>query len=301
MASVYHPGELSVQARAGVLKMADRIGRSIRSTIPLAAQEFLHSQPIAIIGSVDAKGRVWASLLTGDPGFIQVVDEQTVRINSRPAAGDPLEDNLAANNQVGLVVIEFATRRRMRLNGRAEVATDGTIYIHAQQVYSNCPKYIQARGWEKRRVETSLAQRVQRQSGLTEEQQQWIRQADTFFVASHHPSGGADASHRGGHPGFVRVLNGNRVIWPDYSGNAMFQTLGNIAANPQAGLLFIDFETGRTLQLTGTAQVIWDRERTTEVAGAERLIELDVEEVIEIAGANPLEWWFVGHSPFNPA
>jgi len=107
--------------------MADRIGMSIRSTISLAAQEFLHSQPIAIVGSVDASGRVWASLLTGDPGVIQVVDEQTVRINSRPAAGDPLGDNLTANDQVGLVVIEFATHRRMRLNGRAEVASDTTI------------------------------------------------------------------------------------------------------------------------------------------------------------------------------
>jgi predicted pyridoxine 5'-phosphate oxidase superfamily flavin-nucleotide-binding protein len=301
MAAVYHPGELSVQARAEVREMADRIGRSIRSTIPLAAQEFLRSQPMAIVGSVDASRRVWASLLTDDPGFIQPADEQTVRINSRPAAGDPLCDNLTANDQVGLVVIEFATRRRMRLNGRAEMASDGAIYVHAQQVYSNCPKYIQARGWEKRRGDTGLTAKVQRQSGLTEEQQRWIHQADTFFVASHHREGGADASHRGGSPGFVRALNANRLIWPDYSGNTMFQTLGNIAANPHAGLLFIDFESGGTLQLTGKARIIWDRERTAEFAGAERLIELDVEAAIVIAGASPLEWRFIGRSPFNPA
>ena len=136
---------------------------------------------------------------------------------------------------------------------------------------------------------------------LREEQQQWIRAADTFFVASHHPDGGADASHRGGHPGFVHVLNANRVIWPDYSGNTMFQTLGNIASNSQAGLLFIDFESGSTLQLTGKARIIWDRERTARFPGAERLVEFDLEEAIEIAGASPLGWRFMGHSPLNPA
>jgi uncharacterized protein len=301
MASLYHGGELSVQARAGVREMADRIGKSIRSTIPLAAQEFLRSQPMVIVGSVDPSGRVWASLLTGEPGFMQAVDEQTVRLKSRPATGDPLGSNLTANDQVGLVVIEFATRRRMRLNGSAEIRSDGTLYIHARQVYSNCPKYIQARGWERRRAETGLTQKVLRQSGLREEQQQWISAADTFFVASHHPDGGVDASHRGGSPGFVHVLNANRVIWPDYSGNTMFQTLGNIVSNSQAGLLFIDFESGSTLQLTGKARIIWDQERTARFPGAERLVEFDLEEAIEIAGASSLEWRFMGRSPFNPA
>jgi uncharacterized protein len=302
MASVYHPGELSVQERAGVREMADRIGRSIRSTIPLAAQEFLRSQPMAIVGSVDPSGRVWASLLVGEPGFMQAVNERTIRLKSRPANGDPLGNNLTANNQVGLVVIDFATRGRLRLNGRAEIEADGTLYIHARQVYSNCPKYIQARGWERRRAETGLTPKVRRQFGrLSEEQQQWIRAADTFFVASHHPDGGADASHRGGHPGFVHVLNANRVIWPDYSGNTMFQTLGNIASNSQAGLLFIDFESGATLQLTGKARIIWDRERTARFPGAERLIEFDLEEGIEISGVSSLEWRFMGRSPFNPA
>ena len=78
MPPVYHPGELAVQARAGQRDMADRVGKSIRSTIPPAAQEFLRSQPMAIIGTRDADGRLWASSLTGDPGFMQPLDPQTV-------------------------------------------------------------------------------------------------------------------------------------------------------------------------------------------------------------------------------
>ena len=301
MASVYHPGELSVQERAGVREMAARIGRSIGTTIPPAAWNFLRSQPLVVVGSVDARQRVWASLLTGAPGFLHAVDEHTVRINARPATGDPLGSNLAANRKVGMIAIEFATRRRMRLNGRAEVGADGAITINAQQVYSNCPKYIQARRWRGRTSESDATPVVQRQSTLTQAQQRWIREADTFFIASHHLEGGTDASHRGGRPGFVRVLNDHRLAWPDYFGNTMFQTLGNITVNPQAGLLFIDFKSGRTLQLTGRARILWDREHIAEFAGAERLVEFEVDEAVEIAGANSLEWRFLDYSPENPA
>ena len=285
MAPVYHPGERLSSRRAGVREMADRIGRSIGSTIPPAAWNFLRSQPLVVVGSVDAGGRVWASLLTGAPGLVQAVDENTVRINARPAAGDPLGDNLAANDAVGLIAIEFATRRRMRLNGKAEVGKDGAITIRAQQVYSNCPKYIQARRWRERPPAADSTPMVRRQSILSQDQQRWIRESDTFFIASHHPESGADASHRGGYPGFVHVLNDHLLVWPDYAGNTMFQTLGNISVNPQAGLLFVDFERGGTLQLTGRARILWDEERAAQFAGAERLVEFDVDEVVEIAGA----------------
>src|SRR5262249_49813340 len=125
MASKYHEGELKVQSRAGVADQAAQLGAGIRSSIPAAAREFLQSQPIAVLSSVDAEGRVWASLLSGEPGFLQAIDERTVRIDAAPAFGDPLLENLRAANEVGMIVIEFETRRRMRLNGRAEVRAEG--------------------------------------------------------------------------------------------------------------------------------------------------------------------------------
>ena len=184
MPPVYHPGELAVQARAVQRDMADRVGKSIRSTIPPAAQEFLRSQPMAIIGTRDADGRLWASSLTGDPGFMQPLDPQTVRIDARPALGDPLAENLGVGGLIGMLVIDFATRRRMRLNGSAEVRSDGALYIHARQVYANCPKYIQAREWEHRNVGPGTAPAIRRDPYLTKQQQRWIRKADTFFIAS---------------------------------------------------------------------------------------------------------------------
>ena len=80
-----------------------------------------------------------------------------------------------------------------------------------------------------------------------------IRAADTFFLGTTHPTRGADASHRGGHSGFVRVEDDQTLWWPDYQGNNMFNSLGNLAVDTIAALLFIDFTTGRTLHLTGRA------------------------------------------------
>lgn len=313
--SPYHVGELAVQARAGVQELARRVGASIHSSIPLAAQEFLRDQPMLVVASLDASGRVWASLLAGAPGFVQALDERTVLIAATPAAGDPLGDNLRTGAQIGLLAIEFATRRRMRLNGVAEALSDETdgrpgaglsLRVHAQQVYANCPKYIQAREWTaipdgRTGGDDSSRPTVSRSRTLTGDQQQWIERVDTFFIASAHPEGGADASHRGGRPGFVRVQDDGRLLFPDYGGNTMFNTLGNILASPGAALLFVDFETGETLQLTGRADVIWDAEQVAEFTGAERLVAFDVDEVIEIVGASPLRSRLVSSSPFNPS
>ena len=80
----------------------------------------------------------------------------------------------------------------------------------------------------------------------------------------------------------------------------MFNTLGNIAAHPQAGLLFIDFVADSTLQLTGQAAIIWDDDEVRQYKGAERLIRYQITQVIETRQAVPLRWRFESYSPFNP-
>ncbi|MGH7579347.1 MAG: pyridoxamine 5'-phosphate oxidase family protein, partial [Gemmatimonadales bacterium] len=183
---------------------------------------------------------------------------------------------------VGLLAIDPATRRRMRAYGRLAWSPGEPMVIRLDQVYSNCPRYIQARV-----VEEAAAPGTPRPAGrsaaLTDAQRAWIRRADTFFIATLNPEEGADASHRGGRPGFIQV-EGNRLVWPDYAGNMMYNTLGNIAVHPRAGLAVPDFDSGGILQLTGRAAIDWDPSPAAAAAGAERLVELVVEEVIEIAG-----------------
>ncbi|NJM74135.1 MAG: pyridoxamine 5-phosphate oxidase [Scytonema sp. RU_4_4] len=295
----FHSGEITVQTQAGVREEAQRLGNVITSTIKPSAQEFLGTQQLAVASTVDASGRVWASLLTGQPGFVQVLNRQTIQINATPIQPDPLHQNLHSNNDIGLLIIDLVNRRRLRLNGKAEVQQEN-IKVQIQQAFFNCPKYIQVRHIEKAVTDSLEEPETFTKDTLSYTNQLWITQADTFFIASYHPESGADASHRGGFPGFVQVVNSSKLVFPDYSGNNMFQTFGNLIVNAGAGLLFIDFEQGHTLQLTGKAKIIWDAERLNEFAGAQRLVEFDIEQVLESRNATSLCWRFGEYSPVNP-
>ena len=296
----YHEGELGVQARAGVRAMAERVGQSVHGSVPPAARHFLATQRFAVVGGFDGDGRAWASPLTGRPGFVSAPGETLVRVEAGPSACDPLRDALGAGAPVGLIVIDLARRMRMRVNGVVSRESGSHFEVEAREVYTNCPRYIQARASQATGGAAGPEPAAERSSDLGDEQREFVARADTFFVATTHPERGADASHRGGLPGFVRVEGRQRIVWPDYSGNAMFNTLGNLAANPRAGLLFINFENGDTLQVSGRASVLWDEPRAAEFAGAERVVEFDVEEVVGTREALPLRWRFVEYSPFNP-
>ncbi|MCI0606856.1 pyridoxamine 5-phosphate oxidase, partial [bacterium] len=108
----YHSGELEVQRRAGVQDMADRVSGVMRSTIPQIAQQFLSVQRLIVAATLDSKDRSWASLLTGPEGFVRAIDERTLLIDALPVPGDPLEQNLKAHNEIGILAIEFISRRR---------------------------------------------------------------------------------------------------------------------------------------------------------------------------------------------
>ena len=117
------------------------------------------------------------------------------------------------------------------------VLAEGGVEVRTERVYALCPKYIQARTWDLA-VDPAVPEAVpggnaKRGRALSGEQQARTLGADTFFVASFHPGTGADASHRGGMPGFVEVVDGKTLLWPDYVGNRMFNTLGNLAENPK--------------------------------------------------------------------
>ncbi|NJR15014.1 MAG: pyridoxamine 5-phosphate oxidase [Calothrix sp. CSU_2_0] len=297
----FHSGEIAVQTQAGKREEAQKLCSVISDFIKPAAEEFLSTQELAIAATVDIHGQVWASLLTGQPGFIKVLNQQTLQISLDGSLipTDPLYQNLHHNQNIGLLVIDLSNRRRSRFNGKAELDSN-SIKIHVAQTFFNCPKYIQTRHIEKNITESREQSETFTRETLSEQNQLWITQADTFFIASFHPESGADASHRGGFPGFVKVINKRKLLFPDYAGNNMFQTFGNLLINPHAGLLFIDFETGNILQLIGKAKVIWDAERLNEFAGAERLVEFEIEQVLETKNASPLRWRFGEYSPANP-
>jgi predicted pyridoxine 5'-phosphate oxidase superfamily flavin-nucleotide-binding protein len=251
-----------------------------------------------VIGAAHTDESVWASPLTGRPGFVTTLDERTVAAQRSPTPGDPLAEVFDTEHNVGMLAIEPARRRRMRINGRARQIADRLV-MHTEQVYANCPKYIQARDVDDE-VSAGPTGTVTESAVLSPDQRAWIAAADTFFVATHAPGLGADASHRGGHPGFVSVTDEGRLTWPDYPGNSMYMTLGNLELEPRAGLLFLDWDRGRSLQLTGRASVDWDPERAATVPGALRLVDFDVDRVVQIDGAVPPHWTEPEYSRLNP-
>lgn len=291
---VFHPGELAVQERAGVRAQAAKIGGSIHGTVPGAGRAFLEQRRFVVLATLDPAGRPWASILAGPPGFATVPRESEIRLDAAPFPGDPLAAGLGGSRFAGLLAIDFATRRRMRVNGTLASGAGRPVVIQVEQAYANCPKYIQRRTVDHDGPVGGA--RLHRRAGtLSEAERAWIRRADTFFVATANPGEGADASHRGGPPGFI-ALEGDRLVWPDYAGNMMYNTLGNIAAWPRAGVAVPDFARGAVLQLTGRAEILWSG---GGVPGAERRVALEVEDVVEIAGALPTAE-AVEYSPFNP-
>jgi hypothetical protein len=295
---LYHAGEIEVQERAGVRRQAEQIADMILPFVPPAASRFVSAQRLAVVGSVGRDGNVWASAIIGDPGFLGIPDEHTLRIAAPMNEEDPLWNNLRSNPQAGVLILDAAARRRMRVNGIAHISSAG-LSVNAGQVYTNCTKYIQRRVPAASDTNTGSRQST-RSAGLDQEQRDWIGRADTFFLATFHPEAGTDASHRGGMPGFITAPNSNELEWPDYSGNNMFQSLGNLSICPRTGLLFVDFEAGRTLQLTGEAEVVWIKEQALRFPGAKRLLRFHSNEVIATEGAFSQRWRLVDYSPANP-
>lgn len=129
-----------------------------------------------------------------------------------------------------------------------------------------------------------------------------VAAADTAFVASSTPpgtaqaGGGVDVSHRGGRPGFIRAGEDGAFEIPDYRGNRFFNTLGNLLAYPRAGLLIVDFASGDVLQMTGTAEIVWDGPPGAAPV-AERLWRLKPVRMLRLRGAFPFEF---GSPEFSP-
>jgi uncharacterized protein len=254
----FHSGELAVQQHAGVQAQAARLARMVGpGELRAGMAAFLADATFAALTARDQAGRLWTSPLLGPPGFLSASGPKTVQIGTPLPSADPLY-LLPGGQPAGLVVIDFATRRRVRINGVLTAPDTARLTLHVEQAYGNCPQYIQQRHITIG-AEPHHPARTPRYNGeiLRENDIRLIESTDTFFLGTTHPDSGNDASHRGGPAGFVRATH-ECLWWPDYPGNNMFNSFGNLAVDPTAALLFVDFGTGNTLQLSGTAAVDWD-------------------------------------------
>lgn len=226
----FHDGELDVQRRAGVEHDAARLEGMLGPVrLDGGAAKFLAQRDFAVITGRDRDGRLWTSPLRADAGFL-LAHGTTLDVHTGLDRDDPLY-GMPADQPVGLLVIDFARRRRIRVNGVLTAAGTSGLAIDAEQAFGNCPSYITPHP-DMSSVET----------------------ADTFFLGTIHPTRGADTSHKGGPAGFVH-RDGDDLWWPDFAGNNMFNSLGNLAVNAEAALLFAD--PVHPLRLSGRATIEW--------------------------------------------
>ena len=294
MNATFHRGEKEAHRLAGVVEAAERLGaRLVQEAMPDQHREFFQQLPLLFVGSLDERGRPWASVMVGEPGFAHSPNSRRLVVSATPLPHDPLGDNLKAGSQLGLLGLEFPTRRRNRVNGEVGELLDSGFELKVAQSFGNCPGYIQKRSLQPREDTTN---ELSQGTTLSLEARTLIQESDTFFIASSFEEQGVDMSHRGGRPGFVKVED-NTLIFPDFSGNNLLNTIGNLVANPRAGLLFLDYEKGDILHLTTTTNIIWEGPEVDAFEGARRLVRLHVEEWRLSKNSLPFAWVLEEYSP----
>jgi predicted pyridoxine 5'-phosphate oxidase superfamily flavin-nucleotide-binding protein len=307
---VWHAGERAVQTRFGSRAKMALIGpKFIRAEMPDQHRQFFGLLPLVFLGGQDLTGRLWATALFGDSGFISSPAPNELAIAAQFNPLDPLANQWVLGQQLGLLGLEPQTRRRNRVNGVLIGDVTDRLTLRVEQSFGNCPKYIQQR---------SAVPNPAYGNGckadftrFTERHSRWLASSDTCFIASRFadrdPGGGlkganrgVDMSHRGGMPGFVRMLDERTLLIPDYAGNNFFNTLGNLQTDSSAGLLFPLFEQGHLLHLTGQAEVIWPTESEPAPMGTGAVIRFVLERGRLVEQAMPSVWQRQSFSPYNP-
>ena len=288
----FHAGEIEAQQRAGVGDVASKVAGFIRDFMPEQHREFHTSLPFLIVSAAAPDGRPWVTLIEGNDGFVTSPSETRLEMHADLSQNDPLAAALHDGADIGLLGIEFATRRRNRLSGFMRWRRDRFV-IDVRQTFGNCPQYIHPREWYRTAHHTEST--AERSPALSPQQIERIGAADTMFIGTGQrdkhalPSNGYDASHRGGEPGFVQVVDRTHLRIPDYAGNNFFNSIGNILRNPNVGLVFVDFTNGDLLHVTGRATIDWAPDGPGN-SGALRFIDVEVGEVLDRRAALSLRW-----------
>ena len=137
-------------------------------------------------------------------------------------------------------------------------------------------------------------------AALTDEDRAFIERSAMFFIATADSQGRPDCSYKGGLPGFVRVVDECTLAIPDYDGNGMYRTWGNVLANPRVGLLFIDFENPKRLRINGTAIVREDDPLRESCPGAVFIVRVTAELIFPNCPRYLHKMQVVEHSAYAP-
>lgn len=304
MSDVFHDGQRAVQRITGEEEIAKMRIPMVQKTLHPRSIPFIEHQILSFPGSEDSDGNIWLSLLVGERGFISVPSLQEITFDLskvRSNRDDIFFHNIKTKPTVGLLFHEAIRRARYRAWGMARLAGD-LLRFDIRMGYPSCPKHIQRVGIALSEDNLALTTTYQNGTSLGPSEKEWIVNAHTFFIGTQTKKGDIESSHRGGDPGFIEILDNGLIRVPDYLGNSMFSTLGNIYENPKAALLFIDHEKGETLQLTGTAELQFDQNSEEDYyksGETGRFWTFDTKQWIRTINHHKVTSKFIDFSPFN--
>ncbi|KAM0546960.1 hypothetical protein ACHAPJ_010620 [Fusarium lateritium] len=312
--TAWHDGEVAVH---GLLKVPTK-GNPTATGFPLRYEERLLQSPIVAVGTLDDQGRPWTTIWGGERGFAQRIAEDVVSLNSAvDMATDPVFEALWSNQpREGVIegrekpmsglTVDLETRDRIKIVSSRMIAgavVDGKVQttIQVKGSLGNCPKYISKKEISSASVEK--AECTSRGLPLGTEALEHLDHADMFF---HSTTNGEsmDTNIRGGLPGFVRVMKNEAdevvLIYPEYSGNRLYQSLGNLYVNPRMGIVVPNYDTGDVLYLTGTTTILVGEEASSIIARTNLAIKIIVTDTRFVKSGLPFRGRFIDYSPYSP-
>jgi len=327
MAAIY---EAEVQWHAGeqemhkLLKVPEQDNPTSPFLTPFGSNLLLRS-PLVALGTLDAEGRPWTSLWGGERGFSRAMAQSIIGLKTTvektydPVVetlfggkddGEVIQEKGADGKMVGGLAIDLENRMRVKLYGRmvagALSATEEGIgevqlVVKIEQSLGNCPKYL-----NKKHIVPHVPQPklITTKFPLPQAGVDVIEKADLFFISSSNNAADMDTNHRGGPQGFVRILsndeNGLTIVYPEYSGNRLYQTLGNLKETPQAGLVFPDFDTGDVLYVTGKTEILAGKAASDLLAHTNLAVKIQVEALRLVKDGLAFRGQIGERSPYNP-
>ncbi|KAK4934062.1 hypothetical protein LTR28_010937, partial [Elasticomyces elasticus] len=293
----------------------------------------LQTAPLLAIGTLDVEGRPWTTVWGGDAGFARPLGQSIIGIRTPvPRAHDPVVEILVGGEgreegevvreagqgrMIGGLAIDLDTRKRVKIYGRMVAGALGSVHATepeeerddtaynttyiADAISGNCPKYLNNKTI---RAAPSSPKLISESTNLPPEALALIKKADLFFLSTSNSTHDMDTNHRGGPPGFVRVLSndssGAVLVWPEYSGNRLYQSLGNLSLTPLAGLCFPDFETGDMLYVTGRTDILVGPDAAALLLRSNLAVKLTITAARIVANILPFRGLSGDPSPYNP-
>lgn len=323
----WHEGEIA-------MARAMRVPEMDNPTFPaLSPQLANHARiaPLVAIGTLDKQGRPWTTLWGGEKGMMQPIAQGILGIRSQVVRQyDPVVEELVGKEGDGTVVreegagrmvsgltIDLETRKRTKLYGRMvagalsmreDEATETQqhvaevqLVLKIEQSLGNCPKYLNKKHIEPAESNPEL---VSDSPQLPRQALDLLSKADLFFLSSANHDQDMDTNHRGGPAGFVRMISndssGAVLCYPEYSGNRLYQTLGNLKVNPVVGVCVPDFDTGDILYLTGTTEILIGTDAAKVLPHSNLAVKITITAARYVATALPFRGISDELSPYNP-